>query len=187
MKPLLRFDGVALRRGGRVLFEDLDLSVGPGEALMVTGPNGSGKSSLIRLAAGLLRPERGSVERSPLALSDAGPALDLELPLAKALAFWGDRTNEALEALGLGPLARVPVRLLSAGQAKRASLARVAAAGVPLWLLDEPANALDSDSVQMLERILGNHRAAGGAVVAASHFPLAGEWRTLELGQGEAA
>jgi heme exporter protein A len=187
VKPLLRFDGVSLRRGGRLLFEDLDLSVGPGEALQVRGPNGSGKSSLIRLAAGLLRPERGSVERSPLALSDDTLALDCELSLARALGFWGGSTDEALEALGLGPLAPVPVRLLSAGQAKRASLARVAAAGVSLWLLDEPANALDSDSVQSLARLLDKHRAAGGAVVAASHFALPGEWRTLQLGQGERA
>jgi heme exporter protein A len=56
MRPLLRFEQVALRRGGRLLFENLDLAVGPGEALVVTGPNGSGKSSLLRLAAGLLRP-----------------------------------------------------------------------------------------------------------------------------------
>jgi heme exporter protein A len=187
VKPHLRFKGVALRRGGRLLFENLDLALGPGEALHVTGPNGSGKSSLIRLAAGLLRPERGQVERTALALADDKLALDRELPLAKALAFWGGRTDEALAALGLDPLARVPVRLLSAGQAKRANLARVAASGVSLWLLDEPANALDTDSVQSLARLLGDHRAAGGAVVAASHLPLPGEWRTLELGQGEKA
>ena len=63
MKLLLRFRQVALRRGGRLLFEDLDLELGPGEALLVRGPNGSGKSSLIRLAAGLLAPEHGRVER----------------------------------------------------------------------------------------------------------------------------
>src|SRR3954451_17666074 len=70
VKPLLRFDGVSLRRGGRLLFEGLDLKLGPGEALQVSGPNGSGKSSLIRLAAGLLRAEQGDVERSPLALAN---------------------------------------------------------------------------------------------------------------------
>ena len=62
MTPLLRFDSVTLMRGGRLLFEGLDLTLGPGEALQVTGPNGAGKSSLIRLAAGLLRADRGKVE-----------------------------------------------------------------------------------------------------------------------------
>src|SRR5689334_10997431 len=67
MTALLRFEGVALRRGGWLLFDGLDLELAPGEALQVRGPNGSGKSSLIRLAAGLLRPERGRVHRAALA------------------------------------------------------------------------------------------------------------------------
>lgn len=182
MRPLLRFDSVTLRRGGRLLFEGLDLALGPGEALQVTGPNGAGKSSLIRLAAGLLRAERGRIERTALALADDRPALDRELPLAKALGFYGGPVGPAMDWLGLAPLAEVPVRLLSAGQAKRAALARVVASGAPLWLLDEPANALDSRSLGLLEALLERHRASGGAVLAASHMPLPGEWATLELG-----
>lgn len=181
MKPLLRFEDVALRRGGRLLFEGLDLALGPGEALQVTGPNGSGKSSLIRLAARLLRQERGSVERTAVALADDNLALDRELPLGRALAFWGGGIHQALGMLGLEPLVDVPVRLLSAGQAKRASLARVAASGAPLWLLDEPANGLDSGGIERLGELVGRHRRTGGAIVAASHSPLPGEWRTLEL------
>ena len=181
MKPLLRFDGVACRRGGRLLFDALDLELGPGEALQISGRNGSGKSSLIRLAAGLLRPERGAVEAAPVALAGDGLALDRELPLRAALQFWGGEVDSAMGALGLGDLAAVPVRLLSAGQAKRANLARAAASGAPLWLIDEPANALDSESLQLLAALLDAHRTSGGAVLAASHVPLPGEWRALEL------
>jgi len=181
--PLLRFDQVSLRRGGRLLFEALDLAVGPGEALLVTGPNGSGKSSLIRLAAGLLRAEHGSVERTALALADEHLALDRELPLRRALGFWAEAVDPALEALGLAYLANVPVRLLSSGQQKRATLARVIASGAPLWLLDEPLNGLDSDSAERLSTELARHLAGGGAVLAASHLPLPGDWRVLELGQ----
>src|SRR5947208_1738114 len=83
-----------------LLFEDLDLELGPGEALQVAGPNGSGKSSLIRLAASLLRAERGTVERSDAALADEHLALDRELPLGRALAFWAGRVDPALDALG---------------------------------------------------------------------------------------
>lgn len=179
MIVLLRFDHVACRRGGRLLFEDLGFELAAGEALQVVGPNGSGKSSLIRLAAGLLRPESGRVERAALALADDNLALDRELPFRKALAFWG---GGDLSALGLAELAEVPVRLLSAGQRKRAALARVAASGAPLWLLDEPGNALDTRSVDLLAKLIEGHRAAGGAVLAASHSPLPGEWRMLELG-----
>lgn len=183
MTALLRFDRVALRRGGRLLFEDLDLRLEPGEALSVGGPNGSGKSSLIRLAAGLLDAERGRVIAAPLALADDHLALDHERSLKRALRMWCASPAAAIEALGLTDLAQVPVRYLSAGQRKRAALARVAGSGKPLWLLDEPLNALDSDGAERLAQLIARHRADGGAVLAASHMPLAGEWRSLELGR----
>ena len=179
MKPLLRFDAVTLRRGGRLLFAGLDLKIGPGEALHVTGPNGSGKSSLIRLAAGLLRAEAGRVERTSVALCDDALALDRELPLRRALQFWGGKAG--MEAMGLAALADVPVRLLSSGQAKRATLARVTASGAQLWLLDEPLNGLDADGVARLDALIAGHREKGGAVVAASHSALAGDWAELGL------
>lgn len=181
MTALLKFERVALRRGGRMLFDGLDLALGPGDAVQITGPNGSGKSSLIRLAAGLLEAERGSVERAAAALADDHLGLDRELPLRRALRFWADPVDEAIEALGLARLAEVPVRLLSSGQQKRATLARVAASGAPLWLLDEPLNALDGDGAERVEALIERHRASGGAVLAASHQPLPGNWRTLEL------
>ena len=178
----LRFEDVALRRGGRLLFEGLSFKLGAGEALLITGPNGSGKSSLLRLAAGLLRAERGRVERSALALADDKPALDGERSLDQALRFWsGKASAPALAAIGLDALAEVPVRYLSSGQLKRAGLARVIASNAPLWLLDEPANALDGDGVERLAGAIAAHRSAGGAIVAASHLALPGAWRQLEL------
>ena len=182
MSPLLLFEEVTLRRGGRLLFEGLDLALGPGEALHVSGPNGSGKSSLIRLAAGLLRAERGRVERSRVTLADDKLALDRELPLRRALGFWAAAVDEAMHALAIRHLAEVPVRLLSSGQAKRAMLARVAASGAALWLLDEPLNGLDSDGADRLVTLVERHLASGGAALIASHQPLAGEWRPMVLG-----
>lgn len=182
MKPLLRFDKVALRRGGRLLFENVDLELGPGERLQVAGPNGSGKSSLLRLAAGLLRAERGEVERVEAALANDHLALDRELPLERALAFWGGDVTAAMTATGIDHLADVPVRLFSSGQLKRATLARVAASTAPLWLLDEPLNALDSEGADKLAELIDAHLERNGAVIAASHQPLPGDWRRLELG-----
>jgi heme exporter protein A len=183
VSALLRFNEVALRRGGRLLFERLGFALGAGERLQVTGRNGSGKSSLIRLAAGLLREDSGRVERAKLALADDGLALDRELPLRGALMLWNRPVDQAMDALGLTHLADVPVRLLSSGQAKRATLARVAASGAPLWLLDEPLNALDADGADRLGSVIAAHLAAGGAVLAASHQPLPGDWPHLELGR----
>ncbi len=184
MSLLLEGRGLALVRGGRLLFEGLDVALGPGEALHVTGPNGCGKSSLIRLVAGLLRPSAGTIERGEAALADEHLALDRELSLGKALAFWrGPKLGEALGAFDLERLSDVPVRMLSTGQARRARLARVMASGAPLWLLDEPLNGLDAAGADQLAKASAAHRAAGGAVLAASHIPLGADWRTLELGR----
>lgn len=183
MSPLLKGDGLALVRGGRLLFEGLDVELRAGDALHVVGPNGSGKSSLIRLIAGLLKPNAGRIERVAVALADESLALDRDLPLGRALAFWtGPGLSQALSAFDLEDLVHVPVRLLSTGQAKRARLARAVASGAPLWLLDEPLNGLDGKGIADFGEVLAAHRIAGGAVLTASHVPLGGEWQTLELG-----
>ncbi|MEO5494845.1 MAG: heme ABC exporter ATP-binding protein CcmA [Sphingomonas sp.] len=177
---ILAFRGVTCVRGGRVLFEALSFELEPGGALLVTGANGVGKSSLIRVAAGLLRPVYGRVEGdAPRALLTEAASLDEELPLAKALAFWArldgsaETVANALEAMALSELARVPVRLLSTGQRRRAAFARIVASGAPVWLLDEPANGLDDAAVARLENAVAKHRAVGGAVIIASHTAMA--------------
>jgi len=180
---LLRFEGVALRRGGRLLFEDLSFELGAGDRLQITGPNGTGKSSLLRLAAGLLQQERGQVDRVQFALADDHLALDRELSVRRSLGFWVGNVDDTITALGLGPLAELPIRLLSSGQAKRATLARVVASGAPLWLLDEPFNALDSDGFNQFQKLMDAHCEAGGAVLAASHLRLTPNCTRLELGE----
>ncbi len=171
---LLALSDVACIRGGRLLFEGLSLGIGPGEAAVVTGPNGAGKSSLIRIAAGLLRASGGTVVRAgAAALADEGHALDERQTLGKALGFWarmdGVRPESGMEALGLKPLADVPVRMLSTGQRKRATLARVVSSGAPLWLLDEPLNGLDAEGTQRLAAVMAEHRRSGGGILAATH------------------
>jgi heme exporter protein A len=184
---LLALEKVTLSRGGGLLFEGLDLNLGAGEALLVTGPNGAGKSSLLRLAAGLLQPAAGRIERSEAALVDEKAALDERLPLGDALAFWarlgGGDGRSGMDRMGIAHLAEVPVRMLSTGQRKRASLARLIASNRPLWLLDEPANGLDSDGMVLLGDIIAKAREEGRAIVAASHQPIGfGDHRTLALG-----
>jgi heme exporter protein A len=166
---------IACRRGDRILFRGLSLSVGAGEIVHLAGPNGIGKSSLIRILAGLLRPFAGSVERvGGLALADERLALDGHLPLEQALGFWQriDRAGAAMADFGLDDLLDVPVRYLSTGQRKRAALARVAASGAPIWLLDEPLNGLDTYWSGTTQAAIAAHAASGGAVVIASHQPL---------------
>ena len=146
----------------------------------MTGPNGAGKSSLLRLAAGLLHPSAGEIEHfGGTALAAEQAALDTDATLADALGFWAKldgagavEVKRALEAMALAPLAPVPVRLLSTGQRKRATLARVIAGRAALWLLDEPGNGLDTASLDRLATAMTTHRAAGGIVLTATHQPL---------------
>lgn len=178
MSPSLLLSDVACRRGGRLLFEHLSLSMATGDAAVLTGPNGVGKSSLLRMIVGLLGVDHGQVRaEGRIALADEALALDRELPLARALGFWarldGGDVEEALHALALHPLADVPVRMLSTGQRKRAVLARVLAGRAEIWLLDEPANGLDTASTGRLEAAIARHREKGGIVLTASHQSLA--------------
>jgi heme exporter protein A len=177
---LLALDGVTCIRGDRLLFEGLSFALSRSDALWLRGPNGAGKSSLIRLAAGLLRPAAGTVvRRGRVALIDEAAALDPELPLRRALDFWarvdtvdGHAVDRAMAAMALDPLADVPVAMLSTGQRKRAAMARVMAGGAPIWLLDEPANGMDEAAAAQLAAAIATHRANGGAVLLASHFAL---------------
>lgn len=187
----LTFDRVACTRGGRELFRDISFALDGGEALVVSGPNGVGKSSLIRLAAGLLKPSAGSVTRGvAMGYLAETHALDPDRTLIDALSFWvridGGSVSElgaALELAGLAPIAQVPVRYLSTGQRRRAALVPLVAGPAPIWLLDEPASGLDVDAVKLLAEIIARHRAKGGAVLVATHQPIAmPDARSLALG-----
>ena len=186
--PLLRMADIACMRGGRLLFEELSLTLSAGSAALITGPNGAGKSSMIRLAAGLLRPAAGRIERNgKVALADEALALDQRITLCAALSFWaridGTRIDPALDAMGIAHLAPLPVHMLSTGQRKRASIARVIASEARVWLLDEPTNGLDTEGEVRLADAMSEHLRQGGGILAASHQPVGlAAAQVIELG-----
>lgn len=186
---MLQAEGLAAFRGERLVFRDLDFSVPPGGALVLVGANGSGKSTLLRLLAGLVRPIAGRLlwdGEDALAdlpshaarvtylghLDAVKPGLTVGENLRFSATMSGGVVDEALEALGLGDLADVPARFLSAGQKRRLALARLGLSATPLWLLDEPTVGLDMASQERVGAVLRAHRARGGIVVAATHVPL---------------
>ncbi len=201
----LRVWDLTVERGGRPLIAGLSFEAGEGSALIVTGPNGAGKTSLLRALAGFLPIEAGGfaldggdAERTVgeqahyLGHADGvKSALTAGENLAFAAAMLGGDSSRgaqlaALAALGLAHVIDFPARLLSAGQKRRAALARLLVAKRPLWLLDEPMTALDAAAQSALAAIMRAHLEGGGILVAAAHGPL-GLDAAQELRLGAAA
>jgi heme exporter protein A len=198
MIATLAIHDLAVRRGGRLLFEGLGLELAAGEACALTGPNGAGKTSLLRAVAGLVRPEAGEIGfggLEPEAARGEGlhfvghqDGLKPARTAREELAFWtrwsGGAESEigaAAEALELAPLLELEVRRLSAGQRRRLALARLIAAPRPLWLLDEPLSPLDARWRARFGEIMAAHLAGGGLILAAVHDPLPISAKSLEL------
>src|SRR6266576_3971836 len=191
--------GVSCVRGGRDVFSGLDFEATSGEALAVTGPNGAGKTSLLRLIAGLLTMAGGSIAleggEAELTLPEQAhylghrDALKPALSVLENLSFWRDFLGgeafdaaESLAAVGLDHAIHLPAAYLSAGQRRRLSIARLKAVRRPIWLLDEPANALDAAGQSLFVAIMNDHLARGGLIVAATHTPLGVAAKELRIG-----
>src|SRR5579875_54699 len=191
---------LTVERGGRIVFSDLSFTIEAGRSLTVTGPNGAGKSTLLRALAGLLPPAGGTISLTPA--SDAtlseeahyvghADALKNLLTVAENLEFLGPMLDagrggipveEALAAFRLSHAAHLPAAYLSAGQRRRAALARLLVAKRPVWLLDEPLTALDIGSQTLMAEIMKAHLAEGGLIVAATHTALGLPGEDLRLG-----
>jgi len=186
-------------RGGREVFSGLNFEAAPGVALAVTGPNGSGKTSLLRLIAGLLTVARGSIRLeggdAELTLPEQShylghrDAIKPALSVSENFAFWRDFLGgealdpaEILRLVGLDHAAHLPAAYLSAGQRRRLSIARLLAVRRPIWLLDEPTNALDDAGQTLFATLMGDHLSRGGMIIAATHMPLGVSARELRIG-----
>ena len=185
---------LACRRGGRRVFDHLSFALGAGELLALTGRNGSGKTTLLRALSLLVRPDAGAVRwqganvaddpetwRGRLAWLGHLDGLKGDLTVRENLlgserlrgrAVACDRLDLALAAFDLVAVAHRPARTLSAGQRRRTALARVMLTEAPLWLLDEPLNALDAPAQQAFRAVLQRHLAQGGLAIAATHADL---------------
>jgi heme exporter protein A len=176
---------LACERNGRLLFTNLDFTVKSGDYVELRGPNGAGKSSLLRLLAGLLPQSAGALEIDGKAMTDDplsthlhfiahDSAMKAAMTVRENLQFWcdvlgGTDITTALSAFSLDGLGDDHVQLLSAGQRRRLALSRLFVAKRQLWLLDEPATALDQNSITTLHAHMNQHIADGGMIIAAVH------------------
>lgn len=184
---MLQASKLTLWRGDTCLFCDLSFQVDAGTVLVVRGPNGAGKTTLLRVLCGLTRLEQGEVLwngqpansalRGLIAYSGHHSALKSDLTVRQNLEFYArldpPRNGfDAFSALDLNRYADLEVRHLSAGQKRRAGLARIFISAAPLWLLDEPFTNMDSDGRRLVEERIRQHVASGGIAVVAAHDPL---------------
>ena len=202
----LRVERLCVDRGGRHVLENVGFSLNGGEAMIVTGPNGAGKSTLLRAIAGLLPYIGGDIlfegaqagvdlaqQTHYLAHADG---MKSALTVEENLDFWTGFLSgvqdprsitipEALELVGLSHAAHAPFGVLSAGQKRRAALGRLLVAFRPLWLLDEPLTAVDHGARERFARVMSEHCARGGLIIATTHEPL-GLAKVAELALGAA-
>ncbi len=196
---MLTVSSLSAARGGRLILDRLSFSVRPGRALILRGPNGAGKSTLLRCLAGLMPLAHGdatlddtSLVRDRDGFQDAvaflghADALKPGLTLAENLGFWaalqgGGSVTGALAAFGQAALAERPAGACSAGQKRRAALARLALSTERLWLLDEPTVSLDADGVAAFGDLVRRHLARKGIAIIATHIDLGLQGETLTL------
>jgi heme exporter protein A len=186
----LRGANVAVWRGERCLFEQLDFALCAQQLAVVVGPNGAGKTTLLRVLAGIASPTYGEVtwqgreisrlsaeERAQIAYRGHHDGLKRELTLLENLEFhasiWGSRLDvrALIEEAGIAGAAATRARHLSAGQRRRAALATLKLSAASLWILDEPTTNLDTEGRSLLGEWIRAHREGGGSVVVASHQP----------------
>ena len=178
---------ISCERGGRLIFDALNFTLEQGELLELRGANGAGKSSLLRLIAGLNQSRTGTLILEGAPADASVPELSLyighadanksALTLRQNLDFWAKflgngKVAQGLAAFDLEAIADDPARLLSSGQKRRLSLARLAVVSRPLWLLDEPTVGLDQNSIGKLNALLKTHLGEGGMAIVATHTDL---------------
>ncbi len=175
----LRLSDVAVARGGVPVLSGVSFTLAAGSAMILRGPNGSGKTTLLRTIAGLQPPLTGTIEGAVDTVAYAGHAdgLKVMLSVAENLKFWaavygGTDISSALDAYALKPLADRLAGTLSAGQKRRAGLARLMVTGRPIWVLDEPTVSLDVDAVGFFADAVRAHLRAGGMALLATHIDL---------------
>ncbi len=197
----LTVEDLACVRGGRLVFRGLDFRAEAGAALAIEGANGAGKTSLLRLLAGLLAPQAGTIalDADGTNVTDGEErgkhvgwlghqdGVKPQLTPAETLRFFAALHgaaadgDDALRLVGLSRARDLPCQYLSAGQKKRLALARLKMSGRPLWLLDEPLAALDAAGKDLLRDMIVAHCASGGIAIAATHEPLGVDCARLVL------
>lgn len=178
-------------RGNTYLFRNLNFNLAAGQLLWVQGQNGTGKSSLLKILAGLMLPEKGSVFWQGQTIDNLGamyyaimsylghkdglkriltPNQNIKHHITLGQSEVTElEMDKMLELLGLRSHAQTPSQELSVGQRRKVALAALMLKQKPLWILDEPFTALDTQSVKIIKNRINHHLSQGAIVIMASH------------------
>jgi ABC-type Mn2+/Zn2+ transport system ATPase subunit len=190
MSALVSFDRVALGYGRRTILSDLSFAVAEGDFLGLVGPNGAGKTTVLRAILGTLRPQAGTLVRSPALRFGYVPQrdqVDYNFPLKVLDVVLMGRYDRiglarrpgsadralamaALEHVGIAELAERQLKDLSGGQKQRTLIARALVGEPNVLVLDEPTNGMDLVSTtQILGLVRELHERDGLTVIMVSH------------------
>ena len=190
---MLKAENLYCERDDRVLFNKLSFSVSASQILQLQGSNGSGKTTLLRILCGLNADFEGDVFWQGKAVKASradfysgvfymghAPAINKSLSPVENLRWFcasqgiakDGEISSALKTFGLHGYDDMPCYMMSAGQQRRVSLARMKLTQAKLWILDEPFTALDKKGVAEFESFLAAHVKLGGAVILTTHHPL---------------
>ncbi len=193
----IRLVDVSKRYGSKSALRRVNLTLSAGEVVGVRGPNGAGKSTLLRVMSTLMEPSSGAVLvddrnlwaeasvnsfRGQVGWLGHGPSLYLDLSARENLTLFSDintpadnhqgkDVDQVLAQIGLVGAGSRRARAFSRGMLQRLALGRLLVQGAPLWLLDEPSTGLDTESRELLVRIVREHKEEGGMAVVVSHHP----------------
>ena len=191
---VLEIISVYFRRNKRLIFHNFNLKLAKSQIIILIGENGVGKSSLFDLSVGILKPEKGVIKINEIPINEIDQkkkdlftylphkdSLKDYLTVEENLINWLElidikiRKEKLLNSLKFFKLNNLKNNLignLSQGQRKKVSLTKLLLSRCNLWILDEPFNGLDTNSINKTKKMICNHKANGGSILLASHINL---------------
>ena len=191
---ILEIISINLSRNKKIIFKNFCMKVKSSEIVTLIGRNGSGKTSLLEMIVGLLKPESGAIKINSLSIEEIGErkrdqfiyiphedALKEDLTINENLQIWANLASinlskklfeKSLDYFSLSEIKHILVGKLSEGQKKKIALTKLLLINCSLWILDEPFNSLDKESVEILKKLFLSHKKNGGVVLFASHIDI---------------
>ena len=191
---ILEIISINLSRNKKIIFKNFCLKIIRSEIVTLIGRNGSGKTSLLEMIVGLLKPESGAIKINSVSIEEIGErkrdqfiyipfedALKEDLTICENLQIWANLASinlskklfeKSLDYFSLSEIKNVLVGKLSQGQKKKIALTKLLLINCSLWILDEPFNSLDKESIEILKKLFLSHKKNGGVILFASHIDI---------------